>query len=144
MSTLEYQFLAVSTRLGTGTAVAALAEWLILDDPTAQLENMLAVRTSGRRFTASTLKQEHIGARVSFARIGDAGANVRIAGTLKRIAPAVRANGMPGYRLFVRGELHGPLAPHHEVIVEPSRAKLTPRRFDRRATELLYEAVPRV
>ncbi|WP_166674065.1 hypothetical protein [Rathayibacter sp. PhB151] len=41
----------------------------------------------------------------------------RIAGTLKRIDPAIRANGMPGYKLLIGGELLGPLAPHHEVIV---------------------------
>ncbi|PPI08222.1 hypothetical protein [Rathayibacter sp. AY1B8] len=118
MNTLEHQFIAVITRLGTETAAAALAEWLTLDEPTAQLEAMPAVRTSTRRFTASTLAPEHIGARVSFARIGDAGAGARIAGTLKRIDPAVRANGMPGFKLLVGFEVHGPLAPHHEVVVD--------------------------
>jgi len=117
MSTLEHQYLDAVTRFGRGSATTALAEWLTQDNEAEPLASMNAIRINSRRLMASTLTTDHIGSRVSFARVGSAGAGARIAGTLSLIVRAVRANGMPGYRLLVGGEEHGPLAPHHEVVV---------------------------
>lgn len=119
MSSLQARYIATETRPGRYTATDALAEWIILDDRTAQLSRMPAVLTEPHRLTAATLTSDHIGARVSFARVGIGEAKARVAGTLTRIDRTVRAKGMPGYRLLVGDETHGPLAPHHEVTILP-------------------------
>lgn len=118
MSNLEGQYVAARRRFGKNTATAALAEWIIRDDAEALLADMPAIRSSPRRLTPVALTDQHIGAQVSFARVGTSGAGSRIIGLLSRVTKKNRANGMPGYFLAVAGEEHGPLAPHHEVIAD--------------------------